>query len=147
MVVGVAPVPVARVEPPVPDAVGGPLGLVPVLGEQAASPDVQISGCLAPELVPVVVQDPVWERSFPDVGGVTVPYADSTDGRVVPVYLTRAEADRLRSEHEARLENLTRIFRSLGTEPVTVASHEPGELIGAFLRWADLRVLVRGAVA
>ena len=28
------------------------------------------------DVVPVVVQDPVWERSFPDVGGVTLPLAD-----------------------------------------------------------------------
>ena len=44
------------------------------------------------EVVPVIVQDPVWERSFPDVGGLTVPYADPASGGVVPVYLTRAEA-------------------------------------------------------
>ena len=42
------------------------------------------------ELVPVVIQDPIWERSFPDVGAVTVPYADPESGAVVPVYLTRA---------------------------------------------------------
>ena len=30
--------------------------------------------------VPVVVQDPTWERSFPDVGGVVVPVLDPMDG-------------------------------------------------------------------
>jgi Protein of unknown function DUF58 len=99
------------------------------------------------ELVPVVVQDPVWERSFPDVGGVTLPYADPASGGVVPIHLTRAEAARLREEHEARRDDLTRAFRALGTEPVTVESHDPSEILVAFLRWADLRVLVRGAVA
>jgi uncharacterized protein (DUF58 family) len=99
------------------------------------------------ELVPVVVQDPVWERSFPDVGGISIPYADARAGRVVPVYLTRAEAERLRTEHEARREELTRVFRALGTEPVTIESHDAGDVLAAFLRWADLRVLVRGAVA
>jgi uncharacterized protein (DUF58 family) len=99
------------------------------------------------ELVPVVVQDPLWERSFPDVGGVTVPYADPAGGGVVPIHLTRAEAARLRAEHEARSDELTRVFRALGTEPVAVESHHPADLLGAFLRWADLRVLARGAVA
>jgi uncharacterized protein DUF58 len=99
------------------------------------------------ELVPVIVQDPVWERSFPDVGGLTVPYADPATGRVVPVYLTRAEAERLRDEHEARFEELLSTFRSLGTEPVVLDSHDPGAILGAFLRWADLRVMIRGAVA
>jgi hypothetical protein len=28
-----------------------------------------------------------------------------------------------------------------------VDSHEPGAILGAFLRWADLRMMVRGAVA
>ncbi len=26
------------------------------------------------EIIPVIVQDPVWEQSFPDVSGVVVPY-------------------------------------------------------------------------
>ena len=55
------------------------------------------------ELVPVVIQDPVWERTFPDVGGVTVPYADPATGGVVPVYLTRAEAARLRERARGAL--------------------------------------------
>jgi hypothetical protein len=50
------------------------------------------------ELVPVVIQDPVWERSFPDVAGVTLPYADPATGRVVPVQLTKREAAE-RREH------------------------------------------------
>ena len=98
------------------------------------------------ELVPVIVQDPVWERSFPDVGASTVPYSDPDSSGVVPVYLTRAEADRLRDEHEARHEELLRVFRTLGAEPVWIESHEPGPILDAFLRWADLRVMVRGAL-
>jgi Protein of unknown function DUF58 len=98
------------------------------------------------ELVPVVIQDPVWERSFPDVGALTVLYADADSRGVVPVYLTRAEAERLREEHEERTEELLRVFRSLGTEPVLIDSHEPGAILGAFLRWADLRMMVRGAL-
>ena len=99
------------------------------------------------EVVPVIIQDPVWERSFPDVAGVTVPYADPGSKSVVPVYLTRAEAHRLRGEHEERSAELFHLFRTLGIEPVVVDSHDPGAILGAFLRWADLRMMVRGAVA
>jgi len=98
------------------------------------------------ELVPVVIQDPVWERSFPDVGALTVPYSDPESGAVLPVYLTRAEAEQLRDEHEARHAELHSVFRTLGIEPVTVGSHDPGAILGAFLRWADLRMMVRGAL-
>jgi uncharacterized protein (DUF58 family) len=98
------------------------------------------------ELVPVIVQDPVWERSFPDVGGVTVPYADPASNGVIPIYLTRREAAWLREEHEARDAELFRVFRALGTEPVVLDSHEPGAILTSFLRWADLRMMVRGAL-
>src|SRR5205814_1834266 len=30
------------------------------------------------DIVPVVIQDPVWERSFPDAGGVALPFLDHT---------------------------------------------------------------------
>ena len=99
------------------------------------------------ELVPVVIQDPVWERTFPDVGGVTIPYASPDSGRVVPVYITEREAARLREEHEARWESLLRDFRSLGIEPVEARSHEHADLLASFLRWADLRQMWRGAIA
>jgi uncharacterized protein (DUF58 family) len=99
------------------------------------------------ELVPVVLQDPVWERSFPDVGGVSIAYAEPAGGRAAPVYLSRREAIRLRAEHEVRWARLFRDFRSLGIEPVAAGSHDPGELLSEFLRWADLRMMWRGAVA
>ena len=99
------------------------------------------------ELVPVIVQDPVWERTFPDVGGVTVAYAEAASHRVVPVHLTRGEAARIREEHEARWDSLVRDFRSLGIEAVGVHSHDPVDMLSAFLRWADLRLMWRGAVA
>jgi uncharacterized protein (DUF58 family) len=99
------------------------------------------------ELVPVVIQDPVWERTFPEVGGVTIPYADPTTGRVVPVRLTVKEAAQRREQNEGRWEQLVRDFRSLGTEPVAVTSHDLGGVLDSFLRWADLRQMWRGGLA
>jgi len=97
------------------------------------------------ELVPVVLQDPLWERTFPDVGGVSVTYAEPSGAGAAPIYLSRREAAGLRTEHEARWDELVRQFRALGIEPVDAGSHSPGDLLAAFLRWADLRVMWRGA--
>jgi uncharacterized protein (DUF58 family) len=99
------------------------------------------------ELVPVIVQDPVWERTFPDVSGITVPYAAPPSGLVAPIYLTKKEAVALRREHEERWEGLIRDFRSLGLESVAVHTHDLGGILDAFLRWADLRQMWRGAIA
>jgi len=98
------------------------------------------------ELVPVVIQDPVWERTFPDVGGVTIPYADPATGRIVPVRLSLREAERRRGQNEARWDALVRDFRSLGIEPVGVTSHDLAGVLDSFLRWADLRLMWRGAL-
>jgi uncharacterized protein (DUF58 family) len=98
------------------------------------------------ELVPVMIQDRVWERSFPEVGGITVSYADPESGRAYPVYVTEKDAARLRAAHEARWDGLVRDFRSLGCEPVVVYTDDLGEMLGAFLRWADLRQMWRGAI-
>jgi uncharacterized protein (DUF58 family) len=99
------------------------------------------------ELVPVVIQDPVWERSFPHVAGVSIPFADPKTGRVVPVRLSAGEAARTREAHEARWDALVEGFRTLGIEPVTVGSHDANDVLESFLRWADVRLMWRGAFA
>jgi hypothetical protein len=61
--------------------------------------------------------------------------------------MSAKEARRMRDEHEQRWDGLYAAFRTLGIEPVAVHSHDAGELLSAFLRWADLRMMWRGAVA
>ena len=39
------------------------------------------------DVVPVVIQDPTWEQSFPDVSGIVVSLRDPGTGRVTPVRL------------------------------------------------------------
>jgi uncharacterized protein (DUF58 family) len=99
------------------------------------------------ELVPVVIQDPVWERTFPDAGGVVIPYADPVTGHVVPVRLSLREAAARRAQNEERWDGLVRDFRSLGIEPVDVTAHGGADVLDSFLRWADLRLMWRGALA
>jgi hypothetical protein len=63
------------------------------------------------------------------------------------VYVTEKDAMHLRTAHEGRWDALVHDFRSLGCEPVVVDSADLGDTLGAFLRWADLRQMWRGAIA
>ena len=91
------------------------------------------------EVVPVVIQDPVWEQSFPDLGGLVVAY----DGGGL-VRLSEAEAERRRREHEERRRDLLHRLRALDLEPVLVSSHEHRDVLYSFLTWADQRLFTRG---
>jgi uncharacterized protein (DUF58 family) len=96
------------------------------------------------DVVPVVIQDPVWEQSFPDVSGIVVPFVDPGTGRLVPLGLTAREAAERRQRHERRLAELTADFRALDLEPVLVSSADPREVAGAFLAWSERRAFARG---
>jgi len=96
------------------------------------------------DVVPVVIQDPIWERTFPKVEGLVVRFADPRTGEVAGVRLGWREAAQLREANERRWSALLADFRSVGLEPIVVGSHEPAEISGAFLRWADERIYVRG---
>jgi uncharacterized protein (DUF58 family) len=91
------------------------------------------------DLVPVVVQDPIWEQSFPAIGGVGVPFADPSTGSVQLVRLTRREAEERRRVNEKRLAELFDRFESLDLQPVLVSSSRPDDVLGAFLSWAAQR--------
>jgi hypothetical protein len=91
------------------------------------------------DVVAVVIQDPVWERSFPDVAGVAVPIADPRTGEVALVRLSRRQVLRRRREHEARYSALQEHLRSFGVEVVEVTSSDPAAVDGAFVAWAEDR--------
>lgn len=97
------------------------------------------------DVVPVVIQDPTWERSFPDVAGIVVPLRDPRTGRTMDVRVTRKEAAARRREHESRFERLRGSFERLGLDPVVVSSAEAVEILPEFLDWADMRRLRRAA--
>jgi hypothetical protein len=90
------------------------------------------------DLVPVVVQDATWERSFPDVGGVCLPLADA-DGNLRPVLLTRREAARRRAENEERFASILARLEELGAEPVVLESADQDGVLDALLAWAEGR--------
>jgi uncharacterized protein (DUF58 family) len=91
------------------------------------------------DVVPVVLQDPTWEQSFPDVHGIVLPLRDPASGRLAPVRLTRREAASRRAANEARLAALLDGLLALDLEPVLVSANEPIDVLKAFLAWADLR--------
>jgi uncharacterized protein (DUF58 family) len=96
------------------------------------------------ELVPVVIQDPVWEQSFPDVGGLVVRFADLATGESTLVRFSDAETAGRREDNERRLRELLHRLRSLDLDPVLVSSHEWRDVVFAFLSWADQRLFTRG---
>ncbi|HSC51544.1 MAG TPA: DUF58 domain-containing protein [Gaiellaceae bacterium] len=92
------------------------------------------------ELVPVIVQDPRWEQSFPDVSGVSLPLATPGAGGAHAVRLGRNAARARRDEHERRLETLLAGFRSGGLDPVLLSSHDPAAIRSEFMRWHERRL-------
>ena len=90
------------------------------------------------DVIPVVLQDPLWERSFPDVDGFMLQVAD-VSGRSQDVRLRRGEGAARRREHEARWENLVDDFARASLEPVVIDSSEESEILRAFLDWAETR--------
>jgi uncharacterized protein (DUF58 family) len=91
------------------------------------------------DLVPVVIQDPTWEQSFPDVSGIVVPLRDPETGRVSHVRLRKREAEARRAANEQRLHDLTEMFRLLDVDPIVVGSSDRSDILGSFLVWTDLR--------
>jgi uncharacterized protein (DUF58 family) len=97
------------------------------------------------ELVPVVIEDPVWEQSFPLLDGVVVPVADPETGAVRDVRITARDARERRDANGARLERLLRVFRALGHDPVLLQEHSSAAVARAFLAWAERRRVSRRA--
>ena len=91
------------------------------------------------DIVPVVIQDPTWEQSFPDVSGIVVPLRDARTGRSTAVRLRRKEAATRSTLNRERLHALLETFRLLDIDPVVVSSNDPSEILSTFLVWSDLR--------
>jgi uncharacterized protein (DUF58 family) len=91
------------------------------------------------DVVPVIVQDPVWEQSFPDVNGIVVPLRDPRTGRMAEVRVTRKEAARRRAANEARLARLLDAFETIDLDPLVVSADDEVGVLASFIEWADLR--------
>jgi len=99
------------------------------------------------DVVPVVIQDPTWEQSFPDVSGIAVALRDGRTGRVTHVRLTRKEVAARKRAHEERLLGLLDELALLDLDPVLISSSDPAEVLACFLDWTEFRRARRGVVA
>jgi hypothetical protein len=95
------------------------------------------------DIVPVVIQDPLWEQSFPPLDAIVLPLAGA-DGRRRLVRLQPGESEEVRREHEHRCETLLNGFRSLGIHPILVSSTNQEQVYDGFLNWSSEREFARG---
>lgn len=97
------------------------------------------------DIVPVLVQDPRVEMSFPlldNVMPVALPIGDNASrGAFVP--LTRTDAKRMRQENERRFERILSAWRYFGLEPVVLDTTDPFEIQARFARWMEKRKVSR----
>jgi uncharacterized protein (DUF58 family) len=98
------------------------------------------------DVIPVVIQDPTWEQSFPDVSGIVVPLRDPRSGRVTHVRLTKKEAAERKSLHEERLRALLEELALLDLDPIVISSSDSAVVLGSFLDWTEFRRARRGVV-
>jgi uncharacterized protein (DUF58 family) len=108
------------------------------LGEFSGASRAALHG-LRGDVVPVVIQDPTWERSFPEVPDVLLPTVDVATDRPCPVRLTRGETRARRQHHEARIAELVVRFRRAGMDPVELDDPDPERVHRAFLAWSARR--------
>jgi uncharacterized protein (DUF58 family) len=91
------------------------------------------------DVVPVIVQDPVWEQTFPAVGGVVLPVADPASGQVHDVWVSAREARERARANEARFDELLSRFRRLEFDPVVLDTSDPRQIGDRFRAWAERR--------
>ena len=96
------------------------------------------------DLVPVVLQDPTWERSFPDISGSAVPVVEPQTGRTTFLRLTRREALAQRRQNEERWERLQQFFVGLDLDPVLLTTSDPVAILDEFTSWSEQRLYWRG---
>jgi uncharacterized protein (DUF58 family) len=98
------------------------------------------------DVVPVVVQDPVWEQDFPEIAGIVTPVLDSSRRTLAYVRLSGDEVAARRAENRRRLGRLLAGFEGLGMPPVLVSSADREEILLAFLGWSERRGFEQGRV-
>ena len=98
------------------------------------------------ELVPVIVQDPVWEQDFPPIASLVTPVRDPRTGRLSLVRLSEEEVDARRDEHRRRLRGLLEELEARDLVPVLVSSADPDDVLEAFHAWDARRRRERGRV-
>jgi uncharacterized protein (DUF58 family) len=98
------------------------------------------------DVVPVVIQDPTWEQSFPAIGPCVLPLADPATGAERRIRIGRGDAAARRGANERRLSDLLATLRGESLDPIVLGSAEPADVLAAFAAWADQRADARRAI-
>lgn len=96
------------------------------------------------DVVAVVVQDPVWEQSFPALPGLVLPLVEPASWRPRPVWLAPAEVRAARARNERRLAALAEELAGLGVDTVLVGTSDPTAINRLFRTWAEERLYAGG---
>ena len=91
------------------------------------------------DIVPVVIQDPTWEQSFPDVEGSSCRCAIPAAAACRPHDCGGRRSLRAEITTARARESLLETFRFVDIDPVVVTSSDPADILAEFLLWADLR--------
>lgn len=93
-------------------------------------------------LVPIIVQDPLWEQSYPEAAAeVALPVVDPS-GEFRLLRQSRAEVGERREAHEGRLRRLEELFTGYGFPPIVVSELGADALADALRSW-NLRRTIR----
>lgn len=92
------------------------------------------------DLVPVLVQDPLMEQSFPlELANVEITYVDPLSGRVMRIAFTRRKARELKRRNEQRFRRIQNCFRDLRLDPIVLSSNEQNDIFAELRRWERRR--------
>ena len=91
------------------------------------------------DTVPVVIQDPVWDQSFPELHGTAVPVTDPATGVLSFVRLSKREAEDRRIANVERLRRLREELAAFGLQAVSLSTADPYAIDRAFIEWAEDR--------
>ena len=96
------------------------------------------------DVVPIVVQDPIWEQSFPPVASTIVPVVDSEGRDLLHVHLTRREAEAQREDNERRFRELLAELVRFGLDPIVLSASSRQSVTQTLAGWAEQRFEQRG---
>ncbi len=94
------------------------------------------------DVVPVIIQDPLLEASFPVWRGkipVCIPFI-LPNGKVGFKLFSEKEAKRTKQEHENRFRDIISLFETLSLHPVVLFEAEPEKIYSAFCEWGYTRM-------
>jgi uncharacterized protein (DUF58 family) len=91
------------------------------------------------EVVPVVVQDPTWEQSFPLIGPLVLALASPGGDERLEVRISQREARSLRDANARRHQELFSHLTLLGLDPVSLTTADSPTIDRTFLDWASRR--------